>query len=54
VDGTAAELTVSTTHTYDRPGIYYATALVESHRHGDIHAAARRIPNLAQARIVVR
>jgi hypothetical protein len=53
IDGTATELKLSTTHTYDRPGTYYATALVESHRDGDINAIACRIPNLASARIVV-
>jgi hypothetical protein len=53
VDGTANKLTLSTTHTYDRPGTYFATALVESHRDGDVHATACRIPNLASARVVV-
>jgi hypothetical protein len=53
VDGTAAELTLSTTHTYDRPGTYFVTGKVESHRDGDVKATSRRIPNLAQARIVV-
>jgi hypothetical protein len=53
VDGTAAELTLSTTHTYDKPGTYFVTGKVESHRDGDLAATSRRIPNLAQARIVV-
>ena len=53
VDGTAVTLTSTTTHRYDRPGTYFATALVESHRDGDVLAASRRIPNLASARIVV-
>jgi hypothetical protein len=53
VDGTAARVDLSTTHTYDRPGTYFATALVESHRDGDVKAIARRIPNLASARLVV-
>jgi hypothetical protein len=53
VDGTAAQVDLSTTHTYDRPGTYFATALVESHRDGDVRATARRLPNLASARIVV-
>jgi hypothetical protein len=38
---------------YERPGTYFVTALVHSHREGDIAAVNRRIPNLAQARIVV-
>jgi hypothetical protein len=53
VDGGAATLTSTTTHRYDRPGTYFATALVESHRQGDVGATSRRIPNLASARIVV-
>jgi hypothetical protein len=53
VDGTSSHVTVSTTHSYDRPGTYFATAKVCSHREGDVNATSRRIPNLAQARIVV-
>jgi len=53
IDGTESAVTVSTAHAYDRPGTYFATALVESHRDGDVSAADRRIPNLAAARIVV-
>jgi hypothetical protein len=53
VDGTAAEVKLGTSHTYDRPGTYFVTALVRSHRDGDVSATTRRIPNLAQARVVV-
>ena len=53
VDGSAAEVKLSTTHVYDAPGTYFATALVHSHRDGDAGASFRRIPNLAQVRIVV-
>jgi hypothetical protein len=53
VDGSQAAVTLSTTHAYDRPGTFFATALVESHREGDVRATARRIPNLASARVVV-
>jgi hypothetical protein len=53
VDGTGATIDLTTTHAWDRPGTYFATALVESHRDGDVKATARRIPNLASARIVV-
>jgi hypothetical protein len=52
-DTTAAMVDLHTTHAYDRPGTYFATCLVHSHRDGDVHATARRVPNLAQARIVV-
>jgi hypothetical protein len=53
IDGTATEVKLSMTHAYDRPDTYFATALVHSHRDGDVHATSRRIPNLAQARVVV-
>jgi hypothetical protein len=53
IDGTANEVKLSITHSYDRPGTYFATALVHSHRDGDVTATSRRIPNVASARIVV-
>jgi hypothetical protein len=53
VDGRASEVTLGTTHVYDRPGTYFVTAKVESHRDGDVSATSRRIPNAAQARLVV-
>jgi hypothetical protein len=53
IDGTAATIALSTTHTYDRPGNYFATARVFSHRNGDVNAVSRRIPNVAQARVIV-
>jgi hypothetical protein len=53
VDGSAAEVKLSTTHTYEAPGTYFATALVHSHREGDTAATSRRIPNLGQVRIIV-
>jgi hypothetical protein len=53
LDGKARELTLSTTHSFDRPGTYFVTALAESHREGDVNAATRRIPNVASARVVV-
>src|ERR1700722_20518394 len=46
VDGKSAELTLALEWTYSKPGTYFPTALVESHRHGDIGAASQRIPNL--------
>ena len=53
VDGSATEVKRATTHAYESPGTYFATALVHSHRDGDVGATSRRIPNLAQVRIVV-
>jgi Tannase and feruloyl esterase len=53
IDGTNPRVELETTHVYERPGDYFATALVHSHRDGDVKAETRRIPNLAQARVVV-
>jgi hypothetical protein len=53
VDGTGSKVRLSTSHTFDRAGTYFVTALVESHRDGDVKAIARRIPNVASARVVV-
>jgi hypothetical protein len=53
IDGAASDLTLSTTHRYDKPGTYFATALVHSNREANVNAKSRRIPNLASARIVV-
>ncbi|MCU1594591.1 MAG: hypothetical protein JWO12_1983 [Frankiales bacterium] len=53
VNGTQSEVRLSTTHTYDTAGTFYASARVQSHRHGDLTATDCRIENLAQARIVV-
>jgi hypothetical protein len=53
-DGTLSTIDLSTTHSYDRPGTYYVTALVRSHRQGDLDDTTRHVPNLAQARVVVR
>ena len=54
VDGSATSVTLSTTHAYSEPGTYFATALVASHRDGDVDAKHRRLQNLASARVVVR
>ena len=53
VDGSDTSVQLSTTHTYDAPGTYFATALVHSNREGKVDAEFRRLPNLASARIVV-
>jgi Tannase and feruloyl esterase/PKD domain len=54
VDGTDTKVSRSTTHTYDRPGTYFATARVTSHRTGDVNSTLCRIETLGQARVVVR
>jgi hypothetical protein len=53
IDGKAAKARLTTTHSYDRPGTYFVTARVSSHRDGDVKATSRRVPNVNQARIVV-
>jgi hypothetical protein len=53
VDGKSAAVSFSTNHSFDKPGTYFVTALVESHRDGKIDAVNRRIPNVASARVVV-
>jgi len=53
VDGAQPAIQQSITHTFGTPGVHFATVLVESHTEGDVHAEARRLPNLAAARVVV-
>jgi hypothetical protein len=53
VDGTQTDVKLSISHTFDKPGTHFPTALVESHREGDVAATSRRVPNLASARVVV-
>jgi hypothetical protein len=53
VDGLATELSLELQWSYDRPGTYFPTALVESHREDDVAATSRRIPSLDSARVVV-
>lgn len=52
-DGSSAEVTHTLQWVYQSPGTYFPTALVESHRDGDVTATSRRIPNLDAARVVV-
>ena len=53
IDGTAASVTRTITQSFGAPGTYFVTAKVWSHRAGDVGATSRRVPNLAQARVVV-
>jgi hypothetical protein len=53
VDGSAAELELQTTHTYDEPGTWFATARVTANRTGDVDSDRCRIETIAQARVVV-
>ena len=53
IDGTKTEVTLTTSHAYDAPGTYFATALVTSQREGDVNTRYRRLQNVASARVVV-
>src|SRR5690606_34522969 len=50
----AAQVTVSTRHSYARPGTRFAVIREASRRGGDAAARYARVLNLARARIVVR
>jgi hypothetical protein len=53
INGQARSLKLSKIHRYAKPGVYFATARVTSHRDGDVSAQSRRLVNVASARIVV-
>lgn len=53
IDGSAASVTLFTKHAFDRPGEYFVTGRVHSHRDGDPAASSCRIANVAQVRVVV-
>ena len=53
IDGTQAAIKVATMHAYDKPGTYFATARVRSHRDGDTTASTEQVENLAAVRVVV-
>jgi hypothetical protein len=53
IDGSRAAVQCTRTHAFDKPGTYFVTARVCSHREGDLGATSRRVPNLAQVRVVV-
>ncbi|HVV08070.1 PKD domain-containing protein [Amycolatopsis sp.] len=53
VSGAEKSVSLTTTHVYDAPGTYFATARVCGHRDGDGQTPFRRLPNVASARVVV-
>lgn len=53
VDGSLTSVRLKTSHHYEKPGTYYVSAMVHSHRTGDMTASKLRIPNVAQARVIV-
>ena len=48
-----ARVAMTVSHAYDKPGCYFATARVTSHRNGSPDAETCRCENLASARVVV-
>jgi hypothetical protein len=54
VTGKDSRIEAWVAHTYEKAGVYFATAKVTSHREGDLSAKFCRVENLASARIVVR
>jgi hypothetical protein len=54
IDGTAASVDVSASHTFKTPGTYFPAVRVTSHRQGDVNATLCRVPNLGRVRVVVR
>ncbi len=53
LDGSSPNVRRTTTHSWDTPGTWFATALVHPHVDGHVTAASRRLPNLASVRVVV-
>jgi hypothetical protein len=53
IGGKSANVKLTKTQRYERPGVYFATARVTSHLEGDVKAQHRRLVNVASARIVV-
>ncbi len=49
----ANEVNVSTTHTYNEPGTYFAMLRIASHRQGDRTTKYARVQNLGRVRVVV-
>ncbi|MEA3301161.1 MAG: hypothetical protein U9R22_13140 [Pseudomonadota bacterium] len=48
-----ARVQLTTRQRYHKPGLYFATARVTSHRDGDLDASNRLVENVASARVVV-
>jgi hypothetical protein len=53
VTGEDSAVELSTDTSFDEAGTYFVTARVTSHREGEVDAAARGIPNVAQTRVIV-
>jgi hypothetical protein len=48
-----SKITVSTTHTFTKPGTYFPVVRVASHREGDMKTSYALARNLARVRVVV-
>jgi len=53
IEGNASRISLNVTHRFDKPGTYFPSARVTSHREGDVTAVHRRQVNLARVRVVV-
>jgi hypothetical protein len=53
IDGRSSRISLNVTHRFDKPGTYFPSARVTSHREGDVNAVHRRQINLARVRVVV-
>ena len=53
IDGKAQQLTLRGSHTYDKPGTYFACVRVTGQADGDVKSPLYRVPNLGRIRIVV-
>ena len=49
----SAKVTVAASHTYTRPGTYFAAIRATSHRRGDAQTLYERVQNLGRVRVVV-
>jgi hypothetical protein len=53
VDGSAAAVSLTTSHSFAAPGVYFPAVRVTSHRQGEVSATGRRVMNLGRVRVVV-
>ena len=53
LDAPQASVSLSRTHSYPRPGTYFAVLRAASNRDGDLNTAYARIQNIARVRIIV-
>jgi PKD domain len=51
---TSTSATMTTTHAYTRPGVYFAAIRATSHRQADAVTPYARVQNLGRVRVVVR